>query len=353
MHDDGAQHRILAAHFPVNRLIATVECAFVRIFSVDENPFVVIYHIASANHCDYSFFFFASSPLLFIHSFYFVLWRQCVIKENISFLYSELASDTPVAAAAVDYDAFDTISSELHDLDTEQSEARYDPRVLSRELLGTVQHRSGGRALDENSDDEQSDTATGAGAHCIVNANRRYEHGDKVRMSLSRSFSSRLVCVRDREWNKVYFLFISVVHFYTAFECKRWADTQVISFVSFAKWMDARIVCSFHHRALVMYTYSVGFISTKLFPFSIPPVAVSGLGSRFPFSPAHRPSVFFLSLSLWNFIADSTKRSMRNMLVCWWRGLLLVEKMRWVVKTTNGCHSRSFAVCDAASSHAE
>lgn len=92
-----------------------------------------------------------------------------------------MASDTS-AAATVDYDAFDTISSELHDLDTEQSEARYDPRILSRELLGTVQHRSGGRALDETNDDEQSETATGGGAHCIVNAERRYEHGDKVRM---------------------------------------------------------------------------------------------------------------------------------------------------------------------------
>lgn len=102
--------------------------------------------------------------------------------------YIELTSEASAAAGTmVDYDAFDTISSELHDLDTEQSEARYDPRILSRELLGTVQHRSGGRALDKTNDDnhgdddEQSETATGAGAHCIVNADRRYEHGDKVR----------------------------------------------------------------------------------------------------------------------------------------------------------------------------
>lgn len=98
-----------------------------------------------------------------------------------------MATDTLAAAAAAatpDYDAFDTISSELHDLDTEQSEARYDPRILSREMLGTVHHRPGGRALDETNDDEQSETATGGGAHCIVNADRRYEHGDKVRMVL-------------------------------------------------------------------------------------------------------------------------------------------------------------------------
>lgn len=105
--------------------------------------------------------------------------------------FTELATDTltsasaaAAAAATVDYDAFDAISSEMHDLDVEQTEARYDPRILSRDLLGAEQHRSAGRGFDKtndgNADDEQTDAQTSDGAHCIVNGNQRYEHGDKV-----------------------------------------------------------------------------------------------------------------------------------------------------------------------------
>lgn len=53
----------------------------------------------------------------------------------------------------------------MYDLDAEQSQARYDPRVLSKELTGSH--------APESHEDEY-------GAHCI-NANERYEHGQKVR----------------------------------------------------------------------------------------------------------------------------------------------------------------------------
>lgn len=76
-------------------------------------------------------------------------------------------------AASVDYDGLDTISSELYDLDTEQSQARYDPRILSKELLGASQQHSDGSR--ENDGEERN----GDGAQCI-NTNRRYEHGEKV-----------------------------------------------------------------------------------------------------------------------------------------------------------------------------
>lgn len=55
-------------------------------------------------------------------------------------------------------------SDEMYDLDAEQTQARYDPRVLSKELTGSH--------APESHEDEY-------GAHC-VNANERYEHGQKV-----------------------------------------------------------------------------------------------------------------------------------------------------------------------------
>lgn len=73
-------------------------------------------------------------------------------------------------APATEYDAgFDGISSaEMYDLDAEQSQARYDPRVLSKELSGS--HSPGSRETEN-------------GAYCM-NANERYEHGQKVWCSL-------------------------------------------------------------------------------------------------------------------------------------------------------------------------
>jgi hypothetical protein len=55
---------------------------------------------------------------------------------------------------------FDDIDS-AYDLDTEQSEARYDPRLLSQEL-------------------QSSDMDSQGAAESCVNANRSYEHGAKV-----------------------------------------------------------------------------------------------------------------------------------------------------------------------------
>lgn len=51
------------------------------------------------------------------------------------------------------------------DLDTEQSEARYDPRLLSEEFRGT------------HSVNEQ-------GAEACMSSNTKYEHGEKVKKTL-------------------------------------------------------------------------------------------------------------------------------------------------------------------------
>lgn len=47
------------------------------------------------------------------------------------------------------------------DLDTEQSEARYDPRILSEEFRGTH-------------------SVTEQGAEACMSSNTKYEHGEKV-----------------------------------------------------------------------------------------------------------------------------------------------------------------------------
>lgn len=81
--------------------------------------------------------------------------------------------------APAEYDGgFDGISSEMYDLDAEQSQARYDPRILSKELSGS--HSPGSRETEN-------------GAHCM-NANERYEHGQKVIFSLYVLYS--FICVR-------------------------------------------------------------------------------------------------------------------------------------------------------------
>lgn len=80
-------------------------------------------------------------------------------------------------AVPLEYDdGFDSIASssaassaEMYDLDAEQSQARYDPRVLSKELTGSH--------APESNEDEY-------GSHC-VNANERYEHGQKVHTTQS------------------------------------------------------------------------------------------------------------------------------------------------------------------------
>lgn len=96
-------------------------------------------------------------------------------------------------SSSFDYDNFETVSSELYDLDTEQSQARYDPRVLSKELLGTSQHHTAAHSGGDGSDDEQSEDEASSGAHC-VNAHHRYEHGEKVCLAerIARSF----ICLR-------------------------------------------------------------------------------------------------------------------------------------------------------------
>lgn len=63
------------------------------------------------------------------------------------------------------------VSSELYDLDTEQTQARYDPRILSK-TFNTLQRSN---SPVDNRDSEEN----GDGAHCM-NANKRYEHGEKV-----------------------------------------------------------------------------------------------------------------------------------------------------------------------------
>lgn len=83
---------------------------------------------------------------------------------------------------SLEYDGFEAISSELYDLDTEQSQARYDPRTLSREFLKQVKPNKfpdvdATATTDDN--DPYADDKNSDGAYCM-NDNKRYKHGEKV-----------------------------------------------------------------------------------------------------------------------------------------------------------------------------
>lgn len=82
--------------------------------------------------------------------------------ENISDIQSNNIFFPSPETAHIEYDNEDGRYSEISDMDKEQSQARYDPRLLSEDASGY--HSQAGDA----------------GASSCYNANVRYMHGQKV-----------------------------------------------------------------------------------------------------------------------------------------------------------------------------
>lgn len=143
----------------------------------------------------YCFFFFHSISLFlfFVFNFFLLILRCWLDLLFISFgknarapthtlthqtveVVTEAAA-TSLPSPSLDYDGFDTISSELYDLDTEQSQARYDPKQLNVFGLPDVDATE---KADDNYNGDGGEEKNGDGAHCL-NGNKRYEHGEKVK----------------------------------------------------------------------------------------------------------------------------------------------------------------------------
>lgn len=88
---------------------------------------------------------------------------------------------------------------DLFDLDWEQVDERYDPRLLSEDLINESQSDS----------DRKDDSHRRQAEHCYFEA-RKYEHGQKVKVDLLFVVcgASRLICARypDRPRRPIWLL---------------------------------------------------------------------------------------------------------------------------------------------------
>lgn len=63
--------------------------------------------------------------------------------QNVCVTNVDDVTEAAVLPSSLEYEEFDKIPAEMYDLDTKQSEARYDPRTLLKEFLSRMEQTNG------------------------------------------------------------------------------------------------------------------------------------------------------------------------------------------------------------------